>query len=575
MSEQPTSKSVGFSDTEQHLLNLLLEEMLARGGGVPAAKFRSDHYSDIATLEKLEERKWLRRENESYFVQSTVLPLLNAFIARELLANTESIYAVLRAEYRQHQQSPVLVSSIAAQTGLSHDVTAATLTLMLDASLWCSGRSAVLHQTDSQVSISENVLKHETFEMLLAEVRRWSEPMLARANFNPEAVVLQSIDAPQLDAGPDLPPALARAVLAVTEEIERVEYTLNGYFDEIEVRSVVDAIFNGKLNTLRVYCERIGLKLLARELGDLLPLRGTAVEAMSLVESYIIPEVRRLVLVKPEAGAARQMSAGRDSDDLLKAWPAVRACLQRLHFYDIKEVAGLAGFDVTAAAHLVQKPQAGATKGELMSAVDLQVAQMSLPERRRFLTTLIEEILRRRPGEQELLSEYLSRLGWSFTNEVLVPLELFNVEALVDTPSDAHHDLVKAAQRLRDGDLGGAISAACGAVDTVTSRVYEDFGLGDPADASFQERCKKAAAARGVLPELDRQLADLGWQQADILPFRKNFEGALNQGAYVMQTLRSHMGDVHGTKPILRSLVFDSLRWAELLVGALVERTDH
>ena len=80
--------------------------------------------------------------------------------------------------------------------------------------------------------------------------------------------------------------------------------------------------------------------------------------------------------------------------------------------------------------------------------------------------------------------------------------------------------------------------------------------------------------AKGVLTELDHQLNALGWLQADVSPFKKNLEGALNQGAYVMQTLRSHMGDVHGSKPILRSLVFDCLRWAELLVGSLMERPD-
>jgi len=34
------------------------------------------------------------------------------------------------------------------------------------------------------------------------------------------------------------------------------------------------------------------------------------------------------------------------------------------------------------------------------------------------------------------------------------------------------------------------------------------------------------------------------------------------------------MGDVHGIKPIFRSLVFDCLRWAELIVCSLVERPD-
>jgi hypothetical protein len=102
--------------------------------------------------------------------------------------------------------------------------------------------------------------------------------------------------------------------------------------------------------------------------------------------------------------------------------------------------------------------------------------------------------------------------------------------------------------------------------------VYAQMGLGDPTRASFQEACKKAALAKGVLTTLDQQLDELGWPQNEIVPFHRNLEGALNQGAYVMQTLRSKMGDVHGSKPILRSLVFDCLRWAELIVGSLVAR---
>ena len=72
-----------------------------------------------------------------------------------------------------------------------------------------------------------------------------------------------------------------------------------------------------------------------------------------------------------------------------------------------------------------------------------------------------------------------------------------------------------------------------------------------------------------MMCKLDQQLAQLGWDVADITPVRKNFEGALNQGAYVMQSLRSKIGDVHGTKPILKPLVFDCMKWAELVVRAL------
>lgn len=36
-----------------------------------------------------------------------------------------------------------------------------------------------------------------------------------------------------------------------------------------------------------------------------------------------------------------------------------------------------------------------------------------------------------------------------------------------------------------------------------------------------------------------------------------------------MQTLRSKMGDAHGTKPVWKPLVFHALKWAELYLRIL------
>jgi len=51
--------------------------------------------------------------------------------------------------------------------------------------------------------------------------------------------------------------------------------------------------------------------------------------------------------------------------------------------------------------------------------------------------------------------------------------------------------------------------------------------------------------------------------------FVDNLRGALNQGAYVLQKLRSDMGDVHGSKPVVEGLVYDSIKWASLIVRLL------
>ena len=254
---------------------------------------------------------------------------------------------------------------------------------------------------------------------------------------------------------------------------------------------------------------------------------------------------------------------------LVQAWPAIRACLPAFSFYETKDVVGLAGLDLTALAHLEQKPEMGATKGQLLTAIDGVFGRMVPNEKTRFLTILTEEILRQRPDTQQKLSENLSRLGWAFSDGVLAPIEIFDLADLAELPMEAQQDFLKAVQRFRDGDLSGAISAACGAVDSATSLVYQEEKLGDPGGASFQERCKRASSAKGVIPALEQQLKELGWPENEIVPFKKNFEGALTQGAYVMQTLRSKMGDVHGTKPIIKPLVFDSLKWAELLVRSL------
>lgn len=183
------------------------------------------------------------------------------------------------------------------------------------------------------------------------------------------------------------------------------------------------------------------------------------------------------------------------------AWGAVRECLQQFSFNDIKSIAGLAKLDLILVAHLVQKQgMSGATKGELMSGIDAAFGAMSEAERGGFLSILVEEMLRRKPEALERLSEHLSRLGLSFSHGSLLPVDVFDPDDLAEIPEESHQGLIKAAQRFRDGDLGGAIAAACGAVDSATSHVYQAKQLGDPNSASFQERCKRAAAAKGVQP---------------------------------------------------------------------------
>ncbi|CAB3724000.1 hypothetical protein LMG22037_05013 [Paraburkholderia phenoliruptrix] len=193
------------------------------------------------------------------------------------------------------------------------------------------------------------------------------------------------------------------------------------------------------------------------------------------------------------------------------AWGAIRACLESsFYFHGIKKIVGLAGLDTTRIAHIDEKPAADGsskrpTKGVLMSGIDQVYAEMDEDKRRRFVVIAAEEIVKQRPDVQPQLEEYLSRLGWQWLDDTLVPVNLFDAADLAELPAEPRAELIKAAQRFRDGDLSGAISAACAAVDTVTSSIYRDAGLGDPGRASFQERCNCSLEAREVISETQKQ----------------------------------------------------------------------
>ena len=259
-----------------------------------------------------------------------------------------------------------------------------------------------------------------------------------------------------------------------------------------------------------------------------------------------------------------------------QAWNPLRSVLQNsFSFYEIKEIVGLAGLDLTTIAHLEQEPRGntskrGASKGQLMTGIDSTLRGVDDQRKQIFIAIVAEEVIPKlHPEIRKELEFHLRRLGLLIAGNAVVPLKIFDASELAELPIESRDDMVKAAQRLRDGDLGGALAAACGAVDATTSAVYESLGLGDLGKASFQEKCKRALEAKEVFVKLEQELRSLGWEDSEITKFKKNFEGSLNQAAYVMQTLRSRMGDVHGTKPVLKPLVFDSLKWAELILRAL------
>lgn len=254
-------------------------------------------------------------------------------------------------------------------------------------------------------------------------------------------------------------------------------------------------------------------------------------------------------------------------------WGPIRSSLtDNFSFGDIKKIAGYADVDMSRLAHLEHKSQGGASKSQLLSEIDKQVGEMDSDAVGLVASICCEEMLRTKPDIIDKLERVLSRVGWKYSGTTLLPIEIFDVSDLKDIPENAHEDILKSASRLRDGDLSGSLSASCGALDSVTNSIYQEFNLGDPNKASFQERIKKSIEAIGAKDRLVSELQDIGWGVSDYKPLSSNLDGALNQAAFVMQKLRSNMGDVHGSKPVVSALVYDSIKWSLLLLRIMVTR---
>ena len=179
--------------------------------------------------------------------------------------------------------------------------------------------------------------------------------------------------------------------------------------------------------------------------------------------------------------------------NLNQAWAALRVVLKdAFTFYEIKDISGLAGIDVTRFASLIQRAGGGASKGQLITALDKEISELDQEPKSRVLTRFAEEIARSHPDQIKRLDEYLGHLGWQFEAGRLIPVELLDIADLTELPDLVRTDLAKATVRLRDGDLGGALAAACAAVDSATNSVLSEHGQSARSTTGFQERCSKA-----------------------------------------------------------------------------------
>lgn len=170
-------------------------------------------------------------------------------------------------------------------------------------------------------------------------------------------------------------------------------------------------------------------------------------------------------------------------------------------------------------------------------------------------------------SDSEAIRILFSQHGYEYVDGTFVPTVLLDQREAKYLPQSPASELAKATKRLVDGDETGAITAACGAVDTLMQQLYAMHDLGNPAQVAFAAKVNTAVQQLSILEEMKAELTALGVSMTDAESIVSEMSKATNHAAQMLQTLRRTMGDVHGSKPALRRAAYDAIKWASAICG--------
>lgn len=254
---------------------------------------------------------------------------------------------------------------------------------------------------------------------------------------------------------------------------------------------------------------------------------------------------------------------GPDADLYATAYSAIRGMLQGPSVQGLRAIAGAAGFDITRFTNLD-------ARSPIFGEMDRQFRSWPTDRQAVGLGLLAERLVRSDGAALATLQSVLNPLGIDYVGGNFVPIGLFDAREAVFVASDSVDDLSKASSRLADGDYTGAISAACGAVDAVTQRLYDKHGMGPPP-TSFQTKVNTVALRLGVWDHLRREYEASGVGASDAAELVEHMRAATNSASQGLQVLRRTQGDVHGSKSATIRTAYQVIKWASAICALLAE----
>jgi len=98
------------------------------------------------------------------------------------------------------------------------------------------------------------------------------------------------------------------------------------------------------------------------------------------------------------------------------------------------------------------------------------------------------------------------------------------------------------------------------------TELYHKHGLGDPA-GSFQAKVNTVMNHLGISSKIERELTEIGIGPEDARKIAAEIHEATKHATEALQVIRRTVGDVHGTKPTYRRIVYDTVKWASAICG--------
>lgn len=183
------------------------------------------------------------------------------------------------------------------------------------------------------------------------------------------------------------------------------------------------------------------------------------------------------------------------------------------------------------------------------------------------ISFVVDRNVDRKPHRREQVSECVEQFGWTVEQGKLRPSGLLVKGVSVDLTEDVRQLLENAYNRYGQGDYPGAMTAVCSALDALTAKICDLYCLGNPHEATYQERASRSFQA--LETAYRACYADAQFDEEGVNRVWKNYKRSINQAAYVLGVLRRSASDVHGLTNCPPSLVRHAIDCGTFIIGSI------